>query len=620
MTRSNTSQKATGKSETTSKTPIMKTTQSSKSPAAEPSYLPPISSSEDEDEDFGYVWLPASDDQEEEDLADDQQEQDEEEELQDEEAYKEGEEFNKIVDAENEDPSVGCKDYDVMNSQPVINIGTLGHVAHGKSTIVRSLTGVRTTKHASEMKLNITIKLGYANCKIYKCSAACAPPECYKATGGARLKPGERISCNVCGSPCRLVTHVSFVDCPGHEVLMATMLNGAAVMDGALLVVAANEKCPQPQTQEHLAAAEAMDLKNVVVVQNKVDLKRREEVQLHHQQMQKFLQNSYLAVEKKVVKREDDDEEEEEEQDEEEGDKGFKMVAPFVLPICAQRYMNLDALCQHIVERIPIPERDRVAQPHMVIVRSFDVNKPGTEIEDIKGGVAGGSLIRGSLAIGDLIEIRPGIMERKETKEVIPPPVQKKKTSSTGKPKQQPKPQVKTVVTFECTPILARVTSLASENNPLERALPGGLIGVGTNMDPSLTRADRLVGQVLGKPGHLPPVYLSIFVQYKLMKRVIGDVALQAASIEKLRAGETLKLNVASSSISAQVVSLKGRENIVEFRMAKPACIEVGKDKIAISRQIGPSGQQRWRLIGWGVVLPSSVPLPLNKRTIAVEA
>jgi translation initiation factor 2 gamma subunit (eIF-2gamma) len=43
--------------------------------------------------------------------------------------------------------------------------------------------------------------------------------------------------------------HVSFVDCPGHDILMATMLNGAAVMDGALLLIAANESCPQPQVR-----------------------------------------------------------------------------------------------------------------------------------------------------------------------------------------------------------------------------------------------------------------------------------------------------------------------------------------------------------------------------------
>lgn len=67
-----------------------------------------------------------------------------------------------------------------------------------------------------------------------------------------------------------LVRHVSFVDCPGHDILMATMLNGAAVMDGALLLIAANESCPQPQTSEHLAAVEIMRLANIIIVQNKV--------------------------------------------------------------------------------------------------------------------------------------------------------------------------------------------------------------------------------------------------------------------------------------------------------------------------------------------------------------
>ena len=52
--------------------------------------------------------------------------------------------------------------------------------------------------------------------------------------------------------------HLSFVDCPGHDILMATMLTGAAVMDAALLLVAGNMSCPQPQTSEHLAAVEIM--------------------------------------------------------------------------------------------------------------------------------------------------------------------------------------------------------------------------------------------------------------------------------------------------------------------------------------------------------------------------
>jgi translation initiation factor 2 subunit 3 len=65
---------------------------------------------------------------------------------------------------------------------------------------------------------------------------------------------------------------MSFVDCPGHETLMRTMLNGASVMDTAILVVAADQKVPQPQTAEHLVVAEIMGLQHILAVQNKVDL------------------------------------------------------------------------------------------------------------------------------------------------------------------------------------------------------------------------------------------------------------------------------------------------------------------------------------------------------------
>ena len=59
---------------------------------------------------------------------------------------------------------------------------------------------------------------------------------------------------------------------PGHDILMATMLNGAAVMDAAILLVAGNETCPQLQTSEHLAAVEIMRLQHTLILQNKVDL------------------------------------------------------------------------------------------------------------------------------------------------------------------------------------------------------------------------------------------------------------------------------------------------------------------------------------------------------------
>ena len=134
----------------------------------------------------------------------------------------------------------------VISRQATINIGTIGHVAHGKSTVVKAISGVQTVRFKTEKVRNITIKLGYANAKIFKCSSVkCLRPGNYRANGSAT---GDEPICDKCGSTMVLQRHVSFVDCPGHDILMATMLNGAAVMDAALLLIAGNESCPQPQT------------------------------------------------------------------------------------------------------------------------------------------------------------------------------------------------------------------------------------------------------------------------------------------------------------------------------------------------------------------------------------
>ena len=129
------------------------------------------------------------------------------------------------------------------------------------------------------------------------------------------------------------------------------------------------------------------------------------------------------------------------------------------------------------MKRIPIPVRDFTSDPRLIVIRSFDVNKPGAEVDELKGGVAGGSILTGVLRLGQEVEIRPGIVTK----------------DSSGKTK--------------CKPIFSRILSLHAENNLLQFAVPGGLIGVGTRIDPTLCRADRLVGQVLGAVGKLPRIY-----------------------------------------------------------------------------------------------------------------
>lgn len=157
-------------------------------------------------------------------------------------------------------------------------------------------------------------------------------------------------------------------NCPGHDILMATMLNGAAVMDAALLLIAGNESCPQPQTSEHLAAIEIMKLKHIIILQNKIDLVREAQAVEQHQQILKFVEGTVA-----------------------EG-------AP-IIPISAQLKYNIDCVCEYISTKIPVPVRDFTSPPRLIIIRSFDVNRPGCEVDDLKGGVAGGSILRGVLKV-----------------------------------------------------------------------------------------------------------------------------------------------------------------------------------------------------------------------------
>ena len=109
---------------------------------------------------------------------------------------------------------------EVISRQATINIGTIGHVAHGKSTVVKALSGVQTVRFKNELEKNITIKLGYANAKIYKCDDPNFPrPASYISAGSSKE---DSFPCEGSKGHYKLVRHVSFVDCPGHDILMAT--------------------------------------------------------------------------------------------------------------------------------------------------------------------------------------------------------------------------------------------------------------------------------------------------------------------------------------------------------------------------------------------------------------
>ncbi|MEM3580808.1 MAG: translation initiation factor IF-2 subunit gamma, partial [Candidatus Bathyarchaeia archaeon] len=266
-----------------------------------------------------------------------------------------------------------------LPKQPEINIGTIGHVDHGKTTLVQALTGVWAARHSEELKRGITIKLGYADMPVYKCPK-CEPPKNYS----------KEPVCPHCGTQTTFVRAVSFVDAPGHEALMATMLSGAAIMDGAVLVIAADEPCPQPQTREHLAAAEIIGIRNIIIAQNKIDIVDEERARKSYEEIKNFV-------------------------------KGTVAENAPIIPVSAQHSVNIDALIQAMEEFIPTPKRDETKPPLMYVVRSFDVNKPGTPIEQLEGGVLGGTILQGKFSVGDEIELRPGISVEEGGKTIYKP-------------------------------------------------------------------------------------------------------------------------------------------------------------------------------------------------------
>ena len=403
-------------------------------------------------------------------------------------------------------------------SQPCVNIGTAGHVDHGKTTLIQSLTGVWTSVHSQELRRGITIRVGYSDAAFYKCKD-CEDPLGYSTTP----------KCPNCGKESELSRVVSFVDSPGHESLMANMLSGSALMDGALLVVAANEKVPKPQTKEHLLALQTLGIKQVVIVQNKVDLISYEEALSNYSDISKFVKGTHAAK------------------------------AP-IIPISAQSGQNNDALIGAIESNIKTPTRDESKSPVMHVLRSFDVNKPGSNVKDIMGGVIGGSLTQGVLNVGDEIEIKPGIINEKKK-------------------------------VYE--PIQTQIISLGTSAGKVESVKPGGLIAIGTNLDPSLTRSDSFIGSVIGKPGTLPENSLTTEMSINLFESAVGII--DETKILPIQTGESLRLNIGTAPLLSKVTKVKSENIHVEFR--RPACLFKG-GSVAISRRI----TDRWRLIGAGII------------------
>ncbi|RQG96451.1 translation initiation factor IF-2 subunit gamma [Natrarchaeobius chitinivorans] len=405
------------------------------------------------------------------------------------------------------------------NRQPEVNIGLVGHVDHGKTTLVQALSGSWTDQHSEEMKRGISIRLGYADATFRHCPDV-NEPECYTVS--------EECPDGSSSEPLRTV---SFVDAPGHETLMATMLSGASLMDGAVLVVSANEPVPQPQTEEHLMALDIIGIDNIVIAQNKIDLVDADTARSNYEEIQEFVEGTVAED------------------------------AP-VVPISAGQEVNIDLLIQAIEEEIPTPDRDPDADPRMHVARSFDINKPGTTAAELAGGVLGGSLVQGELEVDDEIEIRPG-----------------REIEEGGQ--------------SEYVPIETTIRSLQAGGETADSVTPGGLLGVGTGLDPSLTKGDALAGRIAGPPGTVPPTWDEFTMTVDLLDRVVGVDG--GETVDEITTGEPLMMTVGTATTVGAVTS--ARQGECEVNLKRPVSAEPGA-KIAINRRIGA----RWRLIGLGTL------------------
>ena len=384
-----------------------------------------------------------------------------------------------------------------VESMEMLNVGMVGHIDHGKTSLLGKLTGKFADTHSEELKRGITIKLGYADVILQK---------------------GDK------------KRYVSFVDCPGHEMLMATMLSGAALIDVAILVIAANEGI-KPQTKEHLVALQAKKVKQIIVVQNKIDLVSKEGALASYQEIKLFLKGSVAQH------------------------------APIV-PVSVQQEINIEFI-NDLLLSMEIPIRDETSNPEFIIARSFDINRPGTLVHDLHGGVIAGILKKGKLKVGDTIEIKPGIMEKHANQ-----------------------------VSYR--PLKTKIVSIYRGSYPISEAGPGGSLAFETELDCVLTRTDSLSGSIASLEKVLPQITDRVRIKYRLFDSVLGEE--QVSKVVDLILSEQLMLSINTTITVGKIEKINKDAIDLALRIS---IVPLKGDSVGIARNI----HGHWRLIGLGEII-----------------
>lgn len=303
-------------------------------------------------------------------------------------------------------------------------------------------------------------------------------------------------------------------NCPGHISFMSTMINGTNIMDTTILVEAINnDVIPAPQTKEHLNAITVGNIPNSIICLNKFDLVKNDLVMKKINILENELKNTIA--------------------------KNSPMI-----PLSATLGINIDVLCDYI-SQIPIPIRDISSPPKMLIVRSFNINKPRINIDNLCGGVIGGSILYGKINNGMDVKLCPGYCIENKVKS-------------------------KNKCRWKYKPLRAKILSINSETNKLEYAIPGGLIGVQLDIDPALTANDGLVGQILTPANCCSGVYEDIAISYKLLD-----------NFSSVNVNDKLQLNINACNVMCEVKKIYNDEHILVLQLKKPISVNI-KDKVTI--------------------------------------
>lgn len=362
--------------------------------------------------------------------------------------------------------------------QPSFNLGTLGSVSSGKSTCIYSLTGILTQRTSSEKVRNMTIKPGYANIMIY------GDDNNYSIDSKDNLP---------------LKKYISFIDCPGHYELTKVVLGQVNMMSGAICIISAVEDIMNnKQLREHLNAAQLAGIKKIIVCLNKCDLLEKKEIINKKNKVDELF---------KIM--------------------GLKYLC--IIPTSFTHNIGVDYLLKAIDMFFETPKYNNTTKPQFYISRSFDINRPGTNFIDLKGGVVGGSLIKGTLSVGDMVEIKPGIIGKVNGKIVS-------------------------------MPIKSKILSIKSEKKELKNITPGGLMAIRLDIDSQFTKNDRMIGNMMGLVNHLPEVYNNIKIKYKLFDKVL------------LEKNDNVNLQIGTLNLVGTITRIN--KLFINLDLERPCCLE----------------------------------------------